>query len=81
MLPGLDVKFDIRDGGGRDHSVAPHGSKPLHVGLVGSVNRDALEIVEDVSPPHLPQSPKQIARVIQHHARVAALSYQLRNDL
>lgn len=57
--------------------MAPHGAEPFNMGLILRLTGDALQVVENVIPPHLDESPQQVAGVIEHDAWVAALVNQL----
>ena len=63
--------------------MTPHGAQPLDTGLEAPVLGDGLEVVEDVSPAHLPQPKKQLAGIVEHDARVAPrvgqFSYEIRD--
>ena len=61
--------------------MAPEGAEPFHVGLVAGIAGQALEGLQDVVPPHLLKAPEQVAGVIQHDPRIAALRDQLGDDV
>ena len=60
--------------------MAPHGAHPLYVGLVLRFTQ-ALEVTEDVFSAHLAKSPKEVAGVVEHDARIFALGYEVGNPL
>ena len=81
LLPRADMQRHIRRRGGRHHRVPPHRAEPFDTRPIPVVNRDALEIVENVAPAHLAQAVEQFARIIQHHARLPARVHQLADEI
>ena len=61
--------------------MAPEGSEPLHMALHLRITGEIVQGSGDVFTTHLPQAPEQIARVIEHDPRIAALADQLRDQI
>lgn len=61
--------------------MAPEGAKPLHMGMKTRVAGEGFKSSKDIPPAHLLKAPEQGARIIKHDPGIAALTYQLGNDL
>ena len=81
VLPGQDLQLQIGDRRGGRHGVAPEGAEPLHMGLNRGIGGEEPEGIKDVAAAHLLETPEQIAGVIEHDARIAALSDQLGDEI
>jgi hypothetical protein len=81
VLPGQDLHLEIGDRRGGGHRMAPERAQPLHVELHGRIAGQEAQRLEDVGAAHLLEAPEQIAGVIQHDPRVAALRDQLRQQV
>ena len=81
MLPGQDLQLQIGDRRGGRHRMAPEGAEPLHMGLNRGIGGEESQGIKNVAAAHLLETPEQIAGVIEHDARIAALVDQLGNQL
>ena len=61
--------------------MTPHCPQPFHMVASRGVVGETFEVVENIASSHLPQSPKQVPRVVQHDARVAPLADQVGDEV
>ena len=73
MLPGPHMQPKILRRGGRRHRVPPCRPEPLDRAAIRWIERNPLQIVEDVVEPHRPETMEKRARVVQHHPGLFSL--------
>lgn len=81
MLPGADLQLQVRDRRGGGHCMAPEAAEKLHMALHLRIAGQESERTGDVVTSHLGHTPEQVAGVIEHDPRRAALTDQLGNQL
>jgi hypothetical protein len=80
MLPGFHMEAIVLNWRGRRDGMAPSISQPFNRPPVRRLARNLSQTIKDVIEPHLPQTVKQGARIIEHNARLLALAEQLRDE-
>jgi len=77
LLPGQDLQLQIGDRRRGSYGMAPETAQEFHMGLQIWIAGEFFEGIENVDAAHLLKTPEQIAGIIQHDPRVAALCNQL----
>src|SRR5262245_22585324 len=81
MLPGVYMQPEILHWRRRSHAVTPTCPEPLHGAPVSGIERNALQIVENVIQAHRPQAVQKHTGVIEHHGGMLAFMNELRNKV